>query len=110
MEKINFIPEKIYYLEISNHENIEDVVLDENNHSKFINLNIDIDDTISNVKARLEETLGKELQYSNACLDYIDDRGEEQLFITSFYDLVGEYDYGVFQNIFLVTGNEMNNL
>ena len=110
MEKINFIPEKIYYLEISNLENIEDVVMDESNHSKFINLNLDIDDTIFNVKTKLEEKLGKELEYGNACLDCIDDRGENQLLKTSFYDLTGEYDYGVFKNIVLVTGNEMNNL
>jgi hypothetical protein len=110
MEKINFIPEKIYYLEITDSQNLEDVVLDETNHPKFINLNIDIDDTISNVKVKLEETLGKELEYGNACLDYIDDRGEEQLLNTSFYDLTGEYDYNVFKNIVLVTGNEMNNL
>jgi len=110
MEKINFIPEKIYYLEITNNQNIEDVVLDENNHSKFINLNLDIDDTISNVKTKLEGTLGKELEYGNACLDCIDDKGENQLLRTSFYDLTGEYDYGVFNNIVLVIGNEMNNL
>ena len=110
MVKRKFTPHEIYYLEIEDHQNIEDVVMDERSHSQFINLNLEIDDTISNVKTKLEEILGKELQYGNACLDFIEDRGENQLLHTSFCDLVGEYDYGVFENMVLVTGNEMNNI
>ena len=110
MTKKIFTPQKIYYLEIEEHQNIEDVILDESNHSKLINLNLEIDETISNIKNKLEEILGKELQYGNACLDFIEEQGENKLLHTSFYDLVGEYDYGVFKNMVLVTGNEMNNI
>jgi hypothetical protein len=110
MTKKIFTPQKIYYLEIEEHLNIEDVIMDETNHSKLIDLNLEIDETISNIKNKLEDTLGKELRYGNACLDFIEDRGEDQLLNTSFYDLVGEYDYGVFKNMVLVTGNEMNNI
>jgi hypothetical protein len=109
MTKRIFTPQKIYYLEIEEHLNIEDVIMDESNHSKLINLNLEIDETICNIKNKLENILGKELHYGNACLDFIEEQGEDQLLNTSFYDLIGEYDYGVFKNMVLVTGNEMNN-
>ena len=108
MEIISFIPEKLYYLE--SNDNIEDVVLDSSTHSKFISLDLDIDSSILTIKNALNSVLGKDVEYGNACLDFIDRKDENELLITSFLDVTLYYDYDVFNNIILVTGNEMNNI
>jgi len=110
MEKRTFTPQNIYYLKIEEHQNIEDIILDQKNHSKLIDLNLESDENIQNIKNKLEEILGEELHYGNACLDFLEKQTEDQLLNTSFYDLVGKYDYDVFKNIVLVTGEEMNNI
>ena len=108
MKKTSFIPDNLYYLESNN--NPEEIVLNIDNHSKFINLNLDFESSILTIKNTLKNVLGRDIEYGNACLDFIDIKNEKELLNMPFLDLIVEYDYNVFKNIILVTGLEMNNI
>lgn len=108
MEENLFIPENIYFLETTMDPEV--VLLINGDCSEFSDLNLSMENTIGEIKEKIEGILNKKINYGQSSLDYISDNRESKLLQTTLNRLTLHYDWSIFDNIILITGAELNNL
>jgi hypothetical protein len=105
----NFNPDLLYFMENTLDLPDFDSVLYKGDFTKFQPTDSLMDSTIDWLKKDLEKILKKEIHWGESCKDVIMDHGEDYLLKSSVNDITLHYDWGLFEEIQITIGIELNN-
>ena len=106
---MNFNPDLLYFMENTPELPDFDTVIFKGDFSKFQPTDSLMNSTIGSLKKDIEEILNKQIHWGESCKDVIMDHGEEYLLKSSVDDITLNYDWGLFEEIQITIGTELNN-